>query len=337
MSTLLEQCLSRIAFYQNVPRVRQDMQTLLYNCSTLKPSVGIFQASTGNITLFYLSGVVPISYKGANYNIPVTIYIDPPYPQRPPRVFVTPTSEMAIKQPHGAVDMNGRVSIAQLVQWNMRSSSLVEIIGILSSIFSSDPPVVSTKQVTPPVSSRVTPVVASVVTRSGIPINKREMLLKSLMVKIRARLPVVLKAQIDALNEAKKVEYRINQKKVAFKQLLAEIAAAESRLEQCRFDLVQVETQAQEIIRRNSTAAPLANSSISNLDASTVVGQQVIDLLAEDFALEDVIDSFATLSRDQQTNFSASDLVRETRVLTRKVFETKYLGRKALVVLQTAQ
>ncbi|CAJ1356127.1 unnamed protein product [Effrenium voratum] len=100
-------------------------------------------ASDG-VALFYLYGVLPISYHGNTYNIPVTIYFDPPYPQQPPRCFVTPTSGMALKPNHSHVDAGGMIYLPYLSSWSERSSTLPEMVQHMTSSFSSSPPVYST-------------------------------------------------------------------------------------------------------------------------------------------------------------------------------------------------
>mmetsp|Transcript_22002 Transcript_22002/g.56303 ORF Transcript_22002/g.56303 Transcript_22002/m.56303 type:complete len:456 (+) Transcript_22002:91-1458(+) len=129
--------------YENKDRLRRDVADLLRSCGTLLPQSGSFSGSDRKVTLFYLYGTLPISYKGASYNIPVTIYFDPPYPKGPPRCFVTPTGTMAVSKSHDNVDQGGMVYMPCLAQWNARSS-LTEMITTMSSIFCEKPPVYST-------------------------------------------------------------------------------------------------------------------------------------------------------------------------------------------------
>ena len=342
MSSLLEQCIARVGFYQNVGRLRQDMQMLLYNCSTLKPSVGVFQSNSGNITLFYLTGVVPINYQGAQYNIPVSIYVDPPYPNQPPRVFVTPTPEMVVKQNHKSVDMNGRVYLPQLSQWNPHSSSLVDVVGILSSVFSAEPPVVSVRK--PPSNTpTVMHAVGTIVSRRasttvGIP-ARADVLRNSLTVKVRAKLPAVLKTEVDALNEGRKAEFRMGEKVGVITRLLADVAETRRKLDASISKMAALEAATVDWVSKNreeneATVEKFGTqkNALSFLEADSAVGQQVIDLLAEECAIEDLLDSLAELTR--RGKLSASDLTREVRLLTRKLFEVKFLRKKTLVVLQ---
>eukprot|EP00451_Oxyrrhis_marina_P016957 CAMPEP_0204315026 /NCGR_PEP_ID=MMETSP0469-20131031/4577_1 /ASSEMBLY_ACC=CAM_ASM_000384 /TAXON_ID=2969 /ORGANISM="Oxyrrhis marina" /LENGTH=543 /DNA_ID=CAMNT_0051295611 /DNA_START=1 /DNA_END=1632 /DNA_ORIENTATION=+ len=91
-----------------------------------------------------LSGTVPINYRGAQYNIPVTLYLDPPYPSTPPRVFVTPTGDMGIKDKHPAVGDHGMIWLSYLDEWrplDRDNSNLVELVTIIIGEFSKRPPV----------------------------------------------------------------------------------------------------------------------------------------------------------------------------------------------------
>jgi ESCRT-I complex subunit TSG101 len=335
---VLEQCLSRIPFYSNVHRLRQDIQVLFYNLSSnsLRPNVGSFQTGSGNITLFYLSGVVPITFMGNNYNIPVTIYFDPPYPNQPPRVFVTPTPDMVIKPNHRSVDMNGRVYLPQLTNWSPYTSNLVELVGILSSVFSGEPPVNSKKSSPAPV---VAPLAAVVV---GGP-TRTDQLVKSLTVKIRAKLPVKLKTEVDAINELRAKNMRFSSHIKELEKLNREIST--DFTVQCTRKKSELESRIAETIEWNKTnrisKPEIGSESVSEsgvaalkyLDAESVVGQQIIDLLAEECAIEDLIDSLNELVR--RGKMSMSDLLREIRSLTRRLFEVKIIKKKALVVIQS--
>lgn len=139
----LDACLNELVAYQSLSRLRQDVAGLQQYCQTLRPKVGSFLAPDGNqVRLFYLGGVIGITYKGASYNIPVNIYLDPPYPAAVPRAFVTPTEGMRIKSKHPHVNATGSViKLGYLENWNQFSSSLVQLVTHLQSVFSHSPPV----------------------------------------------------------------------------------------------------------------------------------------------------------------------------------------------------
>jgi len=138
-----------LAQYQDKKRLRNDVAILLQQRATLHCQQGTFSSGSRSVSLFYLTGVVPITYKGATYNIPVTIYLDPGYPQCAPRCFVTPTAGMALQPNHDRVDQGGMVYHPYLSSWTARSN-LSEAVNVMSSIFAEKPPVYSTAAASPP-------------------------------------------------------------------------------------------------------------------------------------------------------------------------------------------
>eukprot|EP00408_Alexandrium_pacificum_P045933 CAMPEP_0171267084 /NCGR_PEP_ID=MMETSP0790-20130122/58977_1 /TAXON_ID=2925 /ORGANISM="Alexandrium catenella, Strain OF101" /LENGTH=330 /DNA_ID=CAMNT_0011735811 /DNA_START=27 /DNA_END=1017 /DNA_ORIENTATION=+ len=132
------------ADYQNRERLRGDVADLLRECHTLQPRSGSFSSAGRTVDLFYLYGVLPISYKGAEYNVPITVYFDQPYPKQAPRCFVTPSPGMALRKGHQHVDEGGMIHLPYLSSWKERSSTLTELITLMSSAFSVAPPVYST-------------------------------------------------------------------------------------------------------------------------------------------------------------------------------------------------
>jgi len=132
------------AEYQNRERLRTDVASLLRACHTLQPRSGSFSNGGRSVELFYLYGVLPIAYKGAEYNVPVTVYFDQAYPMAPPRCFVTPTPGMALKAGHQHVDEGGMVHVPYLTSWKEKTSTLTELVALVTSAFSAAPPVYAT-------------------------------------------------------------------------------------------------------------------------------------------------------------------------------------------------
>mmetsp|Transcript_58637 Transcript_58637/g.113127 ORF Transcript_58637/g.113127 Transcript_58637/m.113127 type:complete len:384 (+) Transcript_58637:2-1153(+) len=142
----LDEVLRRLpARYSEKGRLRNDVAALLRQCQTLQPVVGTFSSGGRSVCLFYLHGVLPINYNGASYNIPVTIYFDDHYPKVPPRCFVTPSEGMALKPQHSMVDSGGMVYLPYLSNWSPHSS-LAELITLITSAFSAQPPVYAKPQ-----------------------------------------------------------------------------------------------------------------------------------------------------------------------------------------------
>lgn len=81
-----------------------------------------------------------MTYRGVTYNIPIDIFLPPPYPLRPPTVFVRPVSSMAIRENHRHVGLDGQVYLPYLHEWRPNTHELCELAVWMSSTFGSDPP-----------------------------------------------------------------------------------------------------------------------------------------------------------------------------------------------------
>ena len=94
-----------------------------------------------------LVGTVPISYNGAQYNIPVTIWLVEAYPLSPPVCFVTPTPgnpkrptnihsylDMIIKPKHKHVDSQGMCYFPYLSSWNPNNCNLYGLVQTMSKV-----------------------------------------------------------------------------------------------------------------------------------------------------------------------------------------------------------
>lgn len=145
MSTDVSTLLHRLGgVYRDPSRVSRDASKLLRSPvgSNLLPSISPLTQNTGEETppVLVFSGTVTMSYKGGTYNIPVDIYLPPPYPVRPPVAFVRPTEGMMIKENHRHVAPDGMVYMPYLHEWRPHSHNLVEMVVMLSSLFGSSPP-----------------------------------------------------------------------------------------------------------------------------------------------------------------------------------------------------
>lgn len=140
-STTIDSLISSTQYTDTI-RVRNDISALLQQLQSLQLSIQQLTHNSGYTdTLCSLHGTVPIWYRSTQYNIPIQLYVPLVYPQRPPIVYVKPTNDMRIKDKHKHVDMNGLVYLPYLNQWNQKQSNLIELITVMSSIFSDDPPV----------------------------------------------------------------------------------------------------------------------------------------------------------------------------------------------------
>lgn len=70
--------------------------------------------------LLKLTGTITIFYRSSSYNIPVDMWLMLDYPLAPPRVYVTPTQDMAIKPRHPHVHADGLAHVPYLSNWDAR-------------------------------------------------------------------------------------------------------------------------------------------------------------------------------------------------------------------------
>lgn len=66
--------------------------------------------------LLNLVGTLPVTFRGATYQIPLKIWLLHEYPKQPPMVFVNPTRDMLIR-PGNHVDPSGRCYHPYLANW----------------------------------------------------------------------------------------------------------------------------------------------------------------------------------------------------------------------------
>mmetsp|Transcript_30537 Transcript_30537/g.99728 ORF Transcript_30537/g.99728 Transcript_30537/m.99728 type:complete len:377 (-) Transcript_30537:2849-3979(-) len=138
----LDAALRQVLVYQDKVRLRSDSMTLIQAFPHLSAGAEMFVHNDGTSNnLLRFAGTVPVPYRGSTYNIPVCIWVMESYPARPPLPIVTPTSDMIITPKHRHVDMEGKVYLPYLNQWNARTCNLVEMAHAMISVFSMDPPV----------------------------------------------------------------------------------------------------------------------------------------------------------------------------------------------------
>ncbi|KAG6868378.1 hypothetical protein C0993_004024 [Termitomyces sp. T159_Od127] len=129
--------------YPNPDRVYADIDLLLPRYNTLRPKSDIFTYDDGRTQLLLcVHGLLPISFRGVSYNIPVAIWLTREYPNQPPIVYVVPTNDMLIR-PGKYLDVSGKCNIEYMQNWERKSegcnlSLLVEAIQVH---FSKEPPV----------------------------------------------------------------------------------------------------------------------------------------------------------------------------------------------------
>ena len=121
-------------------RVKADLQQVLKLYPSLNPIVAAVPGDPYGTQCVSLSGTIPISFRGATYNIPVQLWIVQTYPSTYPLAFVIPTPTMMIKPGHQHVDVSGRCYFPYLSNWKKDFSNLSGLIGEMIRAFSVDPP-----------------------------------------------------------------------------------------------------------------------------------------------------------------------------------------------------
>jgi len=133
--------------YVQKDKVDHEVSELIKHTSLNKISVEEFTHNTGvKQNLLKIVGTLPISHKGASYNIPITLWIPYHFPDQPPICFVTPTKNMAIKARHKHVSSTGLIFHQYLSSWSPYRSNLIALSSNLQSVFGPDPPVYAKQQ-----------------------------------------------------------------------------------------------------------------------------------------------------------------------------------------------
>lgn len=84
--------------------------------------------------LLCLDGTIPVTFRNANYNIPVGIFISDNHPFEAPICYVRPTKDMTIKSSRH-VDGSGRIYLPYLSEWNANRSDILSAIQVMQMIF----------------------------------------------------------------------------------------------------------------------------------------------------------------------------------------------------------
>lgn len=130
--------------YRDPQRVLRDAESLLTSPlgHHLRPNTEPLLNNDGTSTppVLVLSGTLPMTYRGVTYNLPIDMFLPPPYPSRPPTVFVRPVASMAIRENHRHVGLDGQVYLPYLHEWRPGTHNLSELAVWMSSTFGSDPP-----------------------------------------------------------------------------------------------------------------------------------------------------------------------------------------------------
>eukprot|EP00922_Rhytidocystis_sp_ex-Travisia-forbesii_P035652 GHVS01052903.1.p1 GENE.GHVS01052903.1~~GHVS01052903.1.p1 ORF type:complete len:342 (+),score=50.80 GHVS01052903.1:166-1191(+) len=222
----------------------------------------------------FLQGTVPINFRGSEYNIPLCVCLDPSFPSHPPRCFVTPTSSMLIKAQHRHVDAAGIIYLPYLSTWKYRTNSLSELLGIIISTFSIDPPVYAA------------PAAASSCSSSKQTSADRE-LRANVERNLRARWEAVVELLSSRLDEALSIKREVENDMKVINQY-----AAQSKLQK---EMGTKELEALELFNHQSSERLEQEKKRDGATADQLVvaenlyDQQLLNCVAVEAALEDLL------------------------------------------------
>ncbi|KAA8913295.1 ESCRT-I component [Sphaerosporella brunnea] len=145
--------------YQEPQRTYTDVATTLATYPTLSPRTSVYTYENGKSELMvHLFGTLPVMFRGATYNIPMSIWVPHTYPRQSPIAFVTPAKDMVIR-PGNHVDLAGKCYHPYLANWpqHWERSNIVDLCEVLRGVFGREPPVMAKQPTLPPQQQPVTP------------------------------------------------------------------------------------------------------------------------------------------------------------------------------------
>ncbi|XP_054159140.1 tumor susceptibility gene 101 protein-like isoform X2 [Oppia nitens] len=131
------------AKYRYVDQSKRDVMSAINMYKNLSPKGEKYVFPNGNQRdLVCLTGTIPVPYRGAVYNIPVSIWLTESHPYDAPICYVKPTKDMTIKVSKH-VDQSGRIYLPYLSDWKSNTSDLLGVIQVMICVFGETPPVYS--------------------------------------------------------------------------------------------------------------------------------------------------------------------------------------------------
>jgi ESCRT-I complex subunit TSG101 len=87
-----------------------------------------------------VAGLLPINFRGVQYNIPVCVWVPQQYPTMPPIPYVQPTPDMDVVRGHQHVGADGMCYFPYCNQWTMHAN-VSGLLDVMVAAFSAHPPV----------------------------------------------------------------------------------------------------------------------------------------------------------------------------------------------------
>ncbi|KZF23615.1 UEV-domain-containing protein [Xylona heveae TC161] len=134
--------------YHDVNRTYADVARTLSSYSSLSPRTDVYTYENGASALLLLvSGTLPVTFRGAVYRFPISLWIPHAYPRQSPIAYVTAAPGMIIR-PGQYISAEGRIYHPYLAQWEgmWDRSTLLDFLAILRDAFAKEPPLVSSQQ-----------------------------------------------------------------------------------------------------------------------------------------------------------------------------------------------
>ncbi|KIK95890.1 hypothetical protein PAXRUDRAFT_32729 [Paxillus rubicundulus Ve08.2h10] len=128
--------------YQHKDRVYLDTDAALSRFATLRPKSDVYTYDDGRTQLLLcVHGLLPISFGGSSYNIPIAVWVTREYPRHPPITYVVPTLDMLVR-PSKYVDVSGRCNIQYIQEWQRKSEgcNISALLEAMQDQFSRVPP-----------------------------------------------------------------------------------------------------------------------------------------------------------------------------------------------------
>lgn len=294
------------------------METALVNYKELKPFVDDYIQENGEqITMANLKGTVPVPINGVTYNIPLRIWLYKEHPQRPPLVYVDPTADMQI-QSSRYVDLAGRVYHPYLANWSATAatpSSITDFVMAITTVFSAQSPVYAkaAPPPPPPVPDRRSPVLSDEVLRmSCLQTNTDN-----------------IKRQLTSLH--KKYEDRGADMMASRERLLMGAHQLDKMASDMREQQRMVDTTVAALLTQRAplenALAEMGGTGVIDVDdvitATAPVYNQLLELLAQDNALDDTMYHLTSALRNRQLKQEV--YLKKVAELARVQFEVRAL------------
>ncbi|KIY46727.1 UEV-domain-containing protein [Fistulina hepatica ATCC 64428] len=129
--------------YTQKERVYSQVNAALDRFLTLRPKTDVYTYDDGRTQLLLcVHGLLPISFRQAAYNIPISLWIPHDFPRIAPLSYVVPTSDMIVKASKH-LDVSGRLSLPYIMDWEKKpeACNISALLEAMQDQFSREPPV----------------------------------------------------------------------------------------------------------------------------------------------------------------------------------------------------